>query len=182
MNISQTDGIPSNVRMPVFKRIILKTALCSVLLLFASGVAPAETNEKVQLGAVENIILLPWGVTLPARIDTGAAISSLDARNLIIKGNTAEFSLPDKYGGQHIHLPIVKWKTVKSAEMKEKRPIVVVDLCIGPKRIRTEVNLNDRSNVKHPLLIGRNTLKHGFIVACDASYCAKPSCPEVTSK
>jgi hypothetical protein len=182
MNISQTDDILSNGRMTAFKRIIIKTALCSVLLLFASGVAPAETTEKVQLGAVENIVLLPWGVTLPARIDTGAAISSLDARNLIIKGNTAEFSLPDKYGGQHIQLPIVKWKTVKSAEMKEKRPIVVVDLCIGPKRIRTEVNLNDRSNVKHPLLIGRNTLKHGFIVACDASYCAKPSCPEVTSK
>jgi hypothetical protein len=173
-----------NPRMKISQRdvIIIAAALYSGLLFFASGVALAETKEKVQLGAVENIVLLPWGVTLPARIDTGAAISSLDARNLIIRGNTAEFSLPEKYGGRQIRLPIVKWRTVKSSEMKEKRPVVVVDLCIGSKLIRTQVNLNDRSNVKHPLLIGRNTLKHGFIVACDASYCANPSCPEVTSK
>lgn len=172
----------SNSRMPAFKRMIVNAALCSVLCFIAPGVAPAETKEKIQLGAVENVVLLPWGVTLPARIDTGAAISSLDARKLAIKGETVEFALPEKFGGQHIRLPIVKWMAVRSAEAKEKRPVVEVDLCIGSKKIRTQVNLNDRSHVKHPLLIGRNTLKHGFIVACDASYCAKPSCPEVTSK
>ncbi len=168
--------------MPVFKRNIIITALCSALFFISTGVAQAETKEKIQLGAVENVVLLPWGVTLPARVDTGAAVSSLDARNLTIKGETVEFTLSEKYGGQRIRLPIVKWKTVRSAEMKEKRPVVMVDLCIGSRRIQTQVNLNDRSNVKHPLLIGRNTLRNGFIVACDTSYCAKPSCPGVTSK
>jgi hypothetical protein len=182
MNISQRDGMPSNGRIPAFKRIILTAALCSILFFIVPGGAPAATNEKIQLGPVENVILLPWGVTLLARIDTGAAISSLDARNLTIKGETAEFSLPEEYGGRHIRLPIVKWMTVKSAEAKEKRPVVMVELCIGSKRIQTQVNLNDRSSVKHPLLIGRNTLKQGFVVACDTSYCAKPSCPEVHSK
>jgi hypothetical protein len=181
MNILQRDVISSNNRISAFKSTIIIAALFFIFFI-APGIASAETKEKIQLGAVENVVLLPWGVTLPARIDTGAALSSLDARNLIIRGNTAEFSLPEKYGGQQIRLPIVKWKTVKSAEMKEKRPVVVVELCIGSKRIRTEVNLNDRSNVKHPLLIGRNTLALDFIVACDESYCAKPSCPEVTSK
>lgn len=171
MNVSRRDEI-----------VIIIAALSSVLFFFAPGIAPAETKEKIQLGAVEHVVLLPWGVTLPARIDTGAAISSLDARKLMIKGETVEFALPEEYGGQPIRLPIVKWMTVRSAETKEKRPIVMVDLCIGPKRIRTQVNLNDRSHVKHPLLIGRNTLRNGFIVACDTSYCAKPSCPEVPSK
>ena len=160
---------------------IISAALCFVLIFLAPGGAPAETKEKIELGAVENVVLLPWRVTLPARIDTGAAVSSLDARHLKVKGETVQFTLPDQYGGQPIRLPIVKWMTVKSADSKEKRPVVMVELCIGPKRIRTEVNLNDRSKVKHPLLLGRNTLKHGFIVACDISYCAKPTCPEVTS-
>ena len=181
MNISQRDVIPSNDRIPALKRMIIKAALFLIFFI-APGVAPAETKEKIQLGAVENVVLLPWGVTLPARIDTGAAISSLDARNLTIKGNVVEFTLPEQYGGQQIRLPILKWMTVKSAETKEKRPVVMVDLCIGPKRIRTQVNLNNRSNVKHPLLIGRNTLMRDFVVASDTSYCAKPSCPEVNSK
>jgi hypothetical protein len=181
MNISRRDGMPSNDHIPAFKRTIIKAALLSILFI-VPGVALAEKKEKIQLGVVENVMLLPWGVTLPARIDTGAAISSLDARNLTIKGNMVEFTLPEQYGGQHIRLPIVKWMTVKSAETKEKRPVVLVDLCIGPKRMQTEVNLNNRSNVKHPLLIGRNTLMHGFVVACDTSFCTQPSCPEVTPK
>jgi hypothetical protein len=179
--MSQRDRIPSNGRRPAFKGMIIKAALFLIFFI-APGVALAETKEKIQLGAVENVVLLPWGVTLPARIDTGAAISSLDARNLTIRGNVVEFTLPEHYGGQHIRLPIVKWMTVRSAETKEKRPVVVIDLCIGSKRIQTQVNLNDRSNVKHPLLIGRNTLMRDFVVACDTSYCAKPSCPEVHSK
>jgi len=172
--------MPSNRRKPAFERIILTAALWAALFFNVPGVAPAEMKEKIQLGAVENIVLLPWGVTLPARIDTGAAVSSLDARNLAIKGETAEFTLPEEYGGRHIRLPIVNWMTVRSAETKEKRPVVMVELCIGSRKIRTEVNLNDRSRVRYPLLIGRNTLKNGFIVACDESYCAKPSCEVYT--
>jgi hypothetical protein len=161
---------------------IMAAALCFLLFFVAPGGALAETKEKIEIGVAENVVLLPWGVTLPARIDTGASVSSLDARQLTVKGETVEFTLPEQYGGQAIRLPIVRWITVRSAAAKDRRPVVMMELCIGPKRIRTEVNLNDRSNVKHPLLIGRNTLKHGFIVACDASYCAKPSCPEVRTK
>lgn len=171
----------SNGRMAAFKRMMIRGSLFLIFFI-APGVAFAETKEKIQLGAVENVLLLPWRVTLPARIDTGAATSSLDARKLRIRGKTVEFTLPEQYGGRQIRLPILKWKTIRSAEMEEKRPVVVLQLCIGSKRILTEVNLNDRSKSKYPLLVGRNTLRHGFIVACDTSYCATPSCPEATSK
>ena len=95
---------------------------------------------------------------MPARIDTGAATSSLDARNLTVKRNMVEFNLPQQYGGRKIRLPMDKWKTVKTAEALERRPVVFIEMCIGSKRVRTRVNLNDRSNVKYPLIIGRNTL------------------------
>ena len=169
---------PSGVRLPALGRV----ALLAAIALIAQGITPAQAKEKVRLGAVENVVLLPWGVLMPARIDTGAATSSLDARNLVIKGKMAEFNLPPQYGGRRIILPIYKWKTIKTAEAQDRRPIVVIELCIGSQRVRTRVNLNDRTNVKYPLLIGRNTLTHGFVVECGTSYCTQPSCPEVKSK
>jgi hypothetical protein len=157
-------------------------ALVAVIFLFGSAGGQAEAAEKIKLGAVENVVLLPWGVLMPARIDTGAATSSLDARNLITRGKTVEFNLPPQYGGRRISLPIYKWKTIKTAEAQERRPVVIMELCIGSRRVQTHVNLNDRANVKYPLLIGRNTLTHGFLVECGTSYCTQPSCPEVKSK
>jgi hypothetical protein len=173
---------PPGALRPGFGIMILKAALFSALLLIGPGIAPMEAKEKISLGGVENVALLPWGVTMPARIDTGAATSSLDARNIAIKGNEVEFNLPPQYGGRKIRLPLLKVKTVRSAEAKDRRPVVMVELCIGSKRVRTRVNLNDRSSVKYPILIGRNTLMHDFVVDCSGSYCTQPSCPEVAPR
>jgi hypothetical protein len=151
----------------------------AALLIIGSAGAQAEAKTNIRLGAVENVALLPWGVVMPARIDTGAATSSLDARNISIRGKKVEFNLPPQYGGRRITLPIYKWITIKSAETQERRPVVILELCIGSKRVKTHMNLNDRANVKYPVLIGRNTLKHGFLVECGTSYCSQPSCPEV---
>jgi len=170
------------LHLTALRKTIQKAMVFSLFLLLLPGGASVEAKDKISIGAVENVVLLPWGVQMPARIDTGAATSSLDARNLTIKGKTAEFSLPPQYGGRQISLPIVNWKTVKSAVSKAKRPVVVVEMCIGERRIRTQVNLIDRSNVKYPLLIGRNTLARDFVVECSTSYCTKPSCPEVSPK
>jgi hypothetical protein len=164
------------------RKTAIRAALLAVIVSIGSADAQAEAKEKIRLGAVENVVLLPWGVSMPARIDTGAATSSLDARNLVIKGNMAEFNLPPQYGGRRVSLPILKWKTVKSAEAQDRRPVVVVELCIGSRRVQTHVNLNNRANVKYPLLVGRNTLTHGFVVECGTSYCTQPSCPEVKPK
>jgi hypothetical protein len=170
------------VRNPARGMVAVQAVLLAVVVLIAQGTVPAQAEEKIRLGAVENVVLLPWGVLIPARIDTGAATSSLDARNLVVKGKTVEFNLPSQYGGRRISLPIYKWKTIKTAEAQERRPVVIMELCIGSRRVRTHVNLNDRANVKYPLLIGRNTLTHGFLVECGTSYCTQPSCPEVKSK
>jgi hypothetical protein len=163
-------------------RTLSKAAVFTLVLLLLTGGAPVEAKDKLRIGTLENVVLLPWGVQMPARIDTGAATSSLDARNLTIKGKMAEFNLPPQFGGRRISLPIVKWKTVKSATAKVRRPVVVVEMCIGDRRIRTQVNLIDRSSVTYPLLIGRNTLMRDFVVECDTTYCTRPSCPEVSPK
>jgi len=158
----------------------------SVFLIFLAfllvGTTGAYAGEKTIVGEVEDVILLPWGIKLPARIDTGAATSSLDARDLRVEGGVADFKLSKKYGGLQLRLPIVDWLTIRSSEASEQRPIVEVEFCIGSKRVRTRVNLNDRSTVRYPVLIGRNALRENFVVDCMQERCSPPSCPEVLKK
>jgi len=168
---------------PWVKKIILqRLSLTAVVIFCMIGGGTVESAERVTIGLVEDVIPLPWGVRIPARIDTGAATSSLDARELTVKENMAEFKLPAKYGGMQLHLPIVDWKTIRSAEARDRRPVVEIDLCIGPKNLRALVNLNDRSQVKYPLILGRNVLRKNFAVDCMKSHCAPPTCPEVRPK
>ncbi len=149
----------------------------AVLSLLVLGIANAE--DKITLGAVEDVILLPWGVRLPARIDTGAAKSSLDARELVIQDGMAEFKLPQEFGGVQLRLPIIEWEHVRSPDGRQQRPVVELELCIGSKRIRSKVNLTDRSMVKYPLILGRNFLRKNFVVDVKRRMTAPPRCPDI---
>ena len=159
-------------------QIILTACLAFFALLFFPGVGIGETaQKKTAIGLAEDVTLLPWGVKIPARIDTGAATSSLDARELKIEGDIADFKLPDKYGGLNLRLPIVDWRVVRNADSRERRPVVEMEICMGAQTFRARMNLNDRSRVKYPLIIGRNVLRNHFIVDCMRAHCAPP-CPE----
>jgi hypothetical protein len=149
----------------------------AVLSLLVLGTANAE--EKITLGAVEDVILLPWGVRLPARIDTGAAKSSLDARELVIQDGMVGFKLPQEFGGVQLRLPIIEWEHVRSPDGRQQRPVVELELCIGSKRIRSKVNLTDRSMVKYPLILGRNFLRKNFIVDVKRRMTAPPRCSDI---
>ncbi len=145
--------------------------------LFTPGMVDA--GEKITIGLVEDVILLPYGVKFPARIDTGAASSSLDARELRVQDGTVEFKLPQKYGGLQLRLPVVGWETIRSSESRESRPVVEMELCLGPKRLLVKLNLNDRSMVKYPLILGRNFLREDYVVDVKRRKTAPPRCPEI---
>ena len=147
-----------------------------ILLLFSPWTSVGK--ELLTIGEIEEVVLLPWGIKLPARIDTGAATSSLDARDLKVTNKVAEFKLPKKFGELQLKLPVLEWRGVRSADAREQRPVVEITLCMGPRKIRAQVTLNDRSGVKYPLVIGRNILKENFVVDCTQSNCLPPSCPE----
>lgn len=155
-------------------------AIILISILWAGGVLAAE--ETMAVGVVEEVVLLPWGVKLPARIDTGATTTSLDARDLVVKDDVAEFKVPDKYGGLKITLPVSAWRTVRSTGGRQRRPVVHMDICLGPKVIHARVNLNNRSRMKYPLILGRNVLKEGYFVDCLCANILKPSCAEIENK
>jgi len=156
---------------------LLSLSVLASFFLFTSEMVSAE--GKVTIGTVEDVFLLPWKVKLPARIDTGAAKSSLDARELKVHEDRVEFKLPRKYGGLHFRLPIIEWRHVRTPDGLERRPIVELEICLGSKRIRTLVNLADRSMVKYPLILGRNFLKEDFVVDVKRRRTAKPNCSDI---
>jgi hypothetical protein len=143
--------------------------------LLSAGVQP----QKITLGEVEDIVLLPWGITLPARIDTGAAISSLDARDLSVEDNKAEFHLGRRYSAQRITLPIAGWRRVKTSVGSTDRPVIELRICLGAKLIRTLATLADRSEMTFPFLVGRTALAGSFIVDAGRSRATRPTCPQV---
>jgi hypothetical protein len=153
-----------------------------VLILPLLPLEEGSAEGKMTIGEVEEVILMPWGVRLPARIDTGAATSSLDARELIVKDNMAEFRLPKMYGGLRLNLDVIGWQKIRSAEFRERRPVVEITFCIGPRLVRAQVTLNNRTTVTYPLIIGRNILKDRFVVDCMKSNCLPPTCKEVPSQ
>ena len=148
--------------------------ILAIFFFFTQGMVIAK--EKITIGAIEEVILLPCGVRLPARIDTGASTTSLDARGLKIQNNIAEFRLPDMYGGLLLSLPVVDWRYIRTAGTRHMRPVVEIELCLGPKKLLIKTNLIDRSRMKYPFIIGRNALKEGFIVDVKKTNLFPPSC------
>lgn len=153
------------------------TLLTVVLLNVVS--MPAETSEKITIGAVEEIILLPWGVRLMARIDTGATTSSLDVCDYKVDGNYVNFSMSIRCGGHKVRRPLLGWKEVRTSEGSERRPVVLVEMCLGPKLIKTHVTLNDRSHMDYPVLVGRRTLRGKFVVDVSSKNIMPPGCVDL---
>lgn len=131
-------------------------------------------SDKPVIGADEYVFILPYKIKVPARVDTGAATTSLDARNLSVAGDMVTFTPPSQSGGSVITLPIVAWKYIRSSGSREKRPVVEMDLCIASKRLRALVNLNDRSDMKYPMIIGRNVTTGNFLVDTSKSFTTPP--------
>lgn len=133
-------------------------------------------SEKVTIGEIEDVMLEPWTVTLPARIDTGATLSSLDARDLSVRDNIADFVLGKRYGSARLRLPVVDWIYVRNSAGVEKRPVAKINICLGPKYIQALATLRDRSQMTYPFLVGRNVLNGSFMVDTSLSRAVQPRC------
>ncbi|MBW3002769.1 RimK/LysX family protein [Candidatus Woesearchaeota archaeon] len=111
-------------------------------------------KRKNRVGFLEKVIVYgPKGQkTVIARVDTGAARNSIDDK------------LAKKLGIKKV----IKHKVVKSAHGVKKRPIVKAKLKIAGKTLdNMTFTLADRKHMKYDVLVGRNTLKEGFVVDPD---------------
>ena len=138
---------------------------CSLIFFPTFSAQTIEAFEKIIIGEVEKVTILPWKISLPARIDSGASISSIDVREFFISRKKVKFRLPDRAGGQQLELPLLGWRMVKSAGSgKQRRPVVEMEICLGGKKIKTPVTLSNRSLMEYPMVIGRQALTGNFLI------------------
>lgn len=167
----------------------LRASLVCVAALTAGTRADAQQEQKevkprVIIGRVEWVVLQDVHLRMKARIDTGAGVSSLNAKILEIKqtpeGERVRFQVQDAEGMKKtLERPIEDWLNIKvmGSEERSRRPVIRMDICLGGKKLEGRVNLNDRSSYLYPVLIGRNLLKTGkFLVDPSSLYLQEPGC------
>ena len=105
-----------------------------------------------------------------AKVDTGAQITSLHATDIDIsrngEGATVSFNAPD-LSNNRFTLPMVDQQPVKTSDgQTSNRPVIKMTMKIKNKLLKDIlVNLNDRSKMDDPMLIGQNALEAGnFLV------------------
>lgn len=142
--------------------------------LLMTGIAQASTPTSKQIfGLHEHVYLAELDTGLKAKLDTGAATSSLSARNIQRFKRDGEswvrFQLAfDKAPEHYFELPIARVSRIKrraddfdpeEEKTYSARPVINLTLHIGDRHELIEVNLTDRSAFKYPFLLGASGLE-----------------------
>lgn len=110
--------------------------------------------------------LFPSAKHVRGKVDTGADISSLHVTQWKITGEKITFVSP-LLSNNNITMLLKDKQAVKSADGGiEYRPVIELDVVVNGKHISKAVfNLNDRSHMEFPILVGQNILEKGkFLV------------------
>lgn len=164
------DGERWNLRAALW--VIL--ALSASLLLLIIYLLISVLDRPSVIGKVERVGVEAMDTVVKARIDTGAAVTSLNARILEVtqstgsdKADRVKFEVKDDDGESRVlDKDVIEWQKIKNKGETgyTRRPVVKLDLCLGGKEVHGRVNLVDRSNFKYQLLIGRNFLESSDFV------------------
>lgn len=153
--------------------------VCPVLNPLVEKPAAIKTStppNPITLGAIEKVLLDPPGITLDARIDTGAKSSSLHAENIIRFERDGErwisFDIPQE-NGELVNVKLPQERRVRIIQANEeydRRFVVKMWLKIGNIREKVDVTLTDRSDLEYPLLVGRSFLLDTAVVDVSRKY------------
>jgi hypothetical protein len=147
-------------------------------------VLPGMAGQKKVVGWIEKVRIYPGGLTIRAKLDTGADNSSLDAANItefVRDGRPwVRFDL-DNHEGERVTIerPLVREANIKRHFHKaQKRPVVKIGVCLGRIYKETEVNLVDRTGFNYRMLIGRKFMAGAVIIDPAVKYTIEPHCSE----
>lgn len=129
-------------------------------------------HEMDIIGRAEQIDLLDLGLKkVPAKVDTGADVSSIWASRVVETANGLEcifFGKGTKYfTGEKITFPKSAYSITRVANsfgQKEIRYKLKLRIRVKKRIIRATFTLSDRSEKKYPILLGRRLLSGKFLV------------------
>ncbi|NAZ52876.1 peptidase [Vibrio toranzoniae] len=117
------------------------------------------------------------GMTFPAKLDTGADVSSMNAVNIKRFKKDGQdmvsFTYQNNQGDkQDFTKPVIDVMRIKAkkGEKVNIRPVVEMNVKLGDLEKKVRVNLQDRSRFEYSMILGKNFLKHGAVVSSDEDY------------
>lgn len=122
------------------------------------------------IGEVEPIRFPPMKTALLARIDTGAAGSSINAQNIQAFEREGKkwisFDVVNLKTGEknHFEKRLYKQISIKRQLENEERYVVMMTVYIGKEKLSMPFSLSDRGKFEYSVLIGRNIIKGRAIV------------------
>jgi hypothetical protein len=139
-------------------------------------------RERVVMGWVEQVALIPWGVKVKAKLDSGAKTSSLHAESIERfekdgKG-WVRFVIAVEAKGKEIKRLQVERPLVRNVRIKQhhgeskKRPVVSLKFCLNSQSYETQFSLVDRSQLNYPMLFGRLFLKDVALIDPSKTFLA----------
>ncbi|KOO05900.1 ATP-dependent zinc protease family protein [Vibrio hepatarius] len=156
----------------------------------APVVIPAPTPEpptpthNIVLGEVEKVTIDTIKQAFDARVDTGAATSSLNAidieefeRN---GNNWVRFHLSDgdtpPTEDNWIEAPVIRYVKIRQStnEDVERRAVVELWVELGKIHEKAQFTLADRSQMSHPVLLGREFIRDIAVVDVSKKYIQTP--------
>lgn len=163
----------------------LTLALLPALLLLAGQTFAAD---RPVFGWVEKTTLEPWGVELKAKLDSGALTSSLHAEDVeIFEKDDDEWvrftvDVEDESTGENVEKTFEKPRyrkvIIRGAGGEDRRPVVLMNVCLGGTIYEEQFTLNDRSDMIYPVLLGRRTLSHLGYLDVTRTFTHDPDCDE----
>ena len=110
---------------------------------------------------------------IKAKTHTGGWYKTLHELEIKIHNtkNTEFVKFRLKENGRIIKKKIQRWRNVRDTSGKETlRPVIRTKLEISGRDYQVEICLQDRSKMKHRIILGRNFLRNGFIVNPSREY------------
>lgn len=161
---------------------MMRTPLALGLVLVPLLALSEGPTSKMIYGLHEKVHIKELGITIPAKLDTGADTASLSARYIKTfeqdGQKMVEFDLSmvpserEKWGiseaqWDDVVLPLAgKVRIKRHAESVQEgerdyslRPVVALTVCMGKRQETIEVNLTDRREFSYPLLMSADALK-----------------------
>ena len=168
--------------MNTLKLIITVTIICYFSLAFGGE---NMINGKKIIGLYEYIKLIPDKTEIPAKVDTGADISSIHGEDVEVFEKDGKkyvrFSFMwdknDLEKKMKLEMPFVKYVKIKrkGGLRPEKRPVVNLEFCLDGIKYNSEFSIADRDNFSYPALLGRRFLRKYFIIDPDKDYITNAS-------
>ena len=117
------------------------------------------------------------GMSIPVKLDTGADVSSIsatdikqfqkDGKDMVSFTYENEQGIKKEFTREVVNIMNI---TAKKGEKINVRPVVEMRVKLGDLEKKIEVNLQDRERFKYSMILGKNFLKHGVVVASESKY------------